>query len=299
MAPPINPFAIMGKKSKASLGKGKGKGKSKEGSPKKRQRRAIFEVIALEQATSSADSRSVVPDPSIQIPHVIHVDESEQVDKPGPRMSRRLVESEVAQGPESSTCDHIWRPELSVGSEPILAHHIILDQSNIETSEKVAHALSRAAYLPEDMKAWDMMYSGQVIRHISRGLMMVSAINVAPFKCPSLFISNQLAFFIGRLRGPYHGVSGFDLGRASENKDAKHSKVVSEVMENATTNYKNLEQEYFRTLNVMKEAEEKARTEAALLAQFETEVTQLWEKVKKLESECIQAIGEAQEDGKR
>jgi hypothetical protein len=70
-------------------------------------------------------------------------------------------------------------------------------------------------------------------------------------------------------------------------------------MENATTNYKNLEQEYFRTLNVMKDAEEKARIEVALLAQFETEATQLWEKVKKLESECIQAIGEAQEDGKR
>jgi hypothetical protein len=96
MAPPINPFAIMGKKSKASLGKGKGKGKSKEGSPKKRQRRAIFEVIALKQATSNADSRSAVPDPSVQIPHIIHVDESEQVDKPGPRRSRRLAESEVA-----------------------------------------------------------------------------------------------------------------------------------------------------------------------------------------------------------
>jgi hypothetical protein len=77
-----------------------------------------------------------------------------------------------------------------VGSEPILAHHIILDQSNIETSGKVAHALSRAAYLLEDMKAWDMMYSGQVICHISRGLMMVSVINVAPSKFPSLFISN-------------------------------------------------------------------------------------------------------------
>ena len=49
----------------------------------------------------------------------------------------------------------------------------------------------------------------------------------------------------------------------------------------------------------MKEAEEKARTETAYRVHIEAEATQLKEKVKKLETECIKAIGEAQEDGKK
>jgi polyhydroxyalkanoate synthesis regulator phasin len=68
-----------------------------------------------------------------------------------------------------------------------------------------------------------------------------------------------------------------------KDKEVEHSNAVAEVMENATANYKTLEQEHFKALNNMKEAEERARTEAAQKTQIEAEVIQLREKVRKLE----------------
>ena len=48
----------------------------------------------------------------------------------------------------------------------------------------------------------------------------------------------------------------------------------------------------------MKDAEEKARTEADLKAKVEAEVVELQEKVRLLEAECIQSISQAREEGK-
>ena len=62
MTPSINPYQLMGKKSKETS-MSKGKRKAKEGAQAKKSRMAIFEFIALEQATPSADSGSAVPDP--------------------------------------------------------------------------------------------------------------------------------------------------------------------------------------------------------------------------------------------
>jgi hypothetical protein len=56
----------------------------------------------------------------------------------------------------------------------------------------------------------------------------------------------------------------FSLNEYLRDKETEHNKVVAEVMENATANYKALEQEHFKALTNMKEAEEKARTETAL-----------------------------------
>ena len=56
----------------------------------------------------------------------------------------------------------------------------------------------------------------------------------------------------------------FSLNECLRDKESEHNKAVAEVMENATTNYKALEQEHFKALTNMKEVEEKARTEAAL-----------------------------------
>jgi hypothetical protein len=75
----------------------------------------------------------------------------------------------------------------------------------------------------------------------------------------------------------------FSLSECLKDKEVEHSNAVAEVMENATANYKTLEQEHFKALNNMKEAEERARTEAAQKTQIEAEVIQLREKVKKLE----------------
>ncbi len=91
----------------------------------------------------------------------------------------------------------------------------------------------------------------------------------------------------------------FCLNERLRDKEAEHNKAVAEVMENATANYKALEQEHFKTLNNMKEAEERARTEAEQKAKIEVEVIQLQEKVKTFEAECIRSIGQAREDGKQ
>ena len=91
----------------------------------------------------------------------------------------------------------------------------------------------------------------------------------------------------------------FSLNERLRDKEAENNKVVAEVMEKATTNYKALEQEHFKTLINMKEAEEKARTEVAQKTQIEAEVIQLCEKVRNLEAKCIQLISKAQEEGKQ
>ena len=90
----------------------------------------------------------------------------------------------------------------------------------------------------------------------------------------------------------------FDLEKILKGKDDEHTKAMAEVVENATTNYGKLEKEHHNSINQIKDAEEKARTEADLKAKFEAEVVELKEKVRLLEAECIQSIGVAREEGK-
>jgi hypothetical protein len=88
MAPPINPYQVMGKKSKeASLSKGKGK--ARESTQAKKSRRPIFEVIASEQATPSADSGSTVPDHQTQLPQIVELDKPEEKEDPAPRKKKK------------------------------------------------------------------------------------------------------------------------------------------------------------------------------------------------------------------
>jgi hypothetical protein len=54
----------------------------------------------------------------------------------------------------------------------------------------------------------------------------------------------------------------YDIENALRVKDNDHAKAMAEVVEDATTNYKKLEQEHHNAINNMKDAEEKARTEA-------------------------------------
>jgi flagellar biosynthesis/type III secretory pathway protein FliH len=73
---------------------------------------------------------------------------------------------------------------------------------------------------------------------------------------------------------------------------------MAEMLESATTNYKILEDEHFKNINTMEEAEEQARTEAAKRTQMERKMAEMQEKMRQLESECIQSIGKAREEGK-
>ena len=81
--------------------------------------------------------------------------------------------------------------------------------------------------------------------------------------------------------------------------EAEHDKVMSDVLANAAKNYEDLEKKHFETTTLMKEAEEKARTESEQRTKIEADLVQLQEKVKNLEAECVRSIGEAREDSKR
>jgi precorrin isomerase len=68
---------------------------------------------------------------------------------------------------------------------------------------------------------------------------------------------------------------------------------MTKALASATTNYKKLEDQHFKNVNIMKEAEERARTEVAKREKIEGEMAEMKEKMKKLESECILSIGKA------
>ena len=55
----------------------------------------------------------------------------------------------------------------------------------------------------------------------------------------------------------------FILTEKLQKKDAEHEKNMSEVLESAANNYKILEDEHFKNINIMKEVKERARTEEA------------------------------------
>jgi hypothetical protein len=72
-----------------------------------------------------------------------------------------------------------------------------------------------------------------------------------------------------------------------------------DVLVDSANNYGTLEKKHFETINAMKVAEEKARTEPEQRAKVEAELIQMQEKVKNLEAKCICSIGEAREEGKQ
>jgi hypothetical protein len=147
MAPPIDPYELMGKKSK-------GKGKAKQGAQAKKQRRAIYEVIALEQEPQSADSESAAREELAQPPPIVENDKPEVVSEPPPRAKRARTEGEPSYLSSPSSSDDVWALELMVGQRPITIRDIVLDTSNVEHSAKVAHALAAATCLPGDFQAW-------------------------------------------------------------------------------------------------------------------------------------------------
>ena len=89
----------------------------------------------------------------------------------------------------------------------------------------------------------------------------------------------------------------FRLTKKLQKKDAKHEKSMSEVLESAADNYKKLEDEHFKNIKIMKEAEERAQAEEENRIQMEAELTGMQEKMKKLESECVLSISKAHKEG--
>jgi hypothetical protein len=73
---------------------------------------------------------------------------------------------------------------------------------------------------------------------------------------------------------------------------------MTDELQKKGADYKKLEDQHFKNVNLMKEAEERARAEVENREKIEVELIELKEKVRKLESECISSIGKAREEGK-
>uniref|UniRef100_A0A2N9IK78 Uncharacterized protein n=1 Tax=Fagus sylvatica TaxID=28930 RepID=A0A2N9IK78_FAGSY len=265
---PINPYELMGKKVK-------GKKKATQGGQAKRPKRAVFEVIAPEQSTQRADSDSSTREEPTQPPQIVELDEPGIVTEQPPREKRAKTEAKAFKLPGPSSSKEVWALELRVRKRPITAQDSVLGTSNVEHSARVTHGLGAAVCLPKDIRTWDEIPLGKAFRHIARGLFMAAQ---------GIFTMESRVL---------------DLEKILQGKEAEHTKAMVEVVENATTNYMKLEQEHLRTINKMKDIEEKARAEDEQKTEREAELAQLQEKVMKLEAECIQSIGEAREEGKK
>ena len=73
---------------------------------------------------------------------------------------------------------------------------------------------------------------------------------------------------------------------------------MTQELQKKGADYKKLEDQHFINVNLMKEAEERARTEVENRKRAEVELTELKENIKKLESECLASLGKAREEGK-
>uniref|UniRef100_A0A2N9F9Z9 Uncharacterized protein n=1 Tax=Fagus sylvatica TaxID=28930 RepID=A0A2N9F9Z9_FAGSY len=170
MAPPINPFEIMGRATGgSSSGTAKGKGKGRGKGAGKKGTKAASESSSSEQTTRVTPEK--LPSP---LPIVHEIEESDHgEDLAPPKKKRRSdVPSMPAEGASASF--EPWVPRLLFGDGPISIHDTVLDETETELSAHVAHGLARAACLPGDMNQWDGMSSAQIFRHGTRGMMMAT-----------------------------------------------------------------------------------------------------------------------------
>jgi flagellar biosynthesis/type III secretory pathway protein FliH len=81
--------------------------------------------------------------------------------------------------------------------------------------------------------------------------------------------------------------------------EVEHEKALSAVKANAERDYGILEKKHFETITLMKDAEDRVRSESEQKAKLEAELAQQSEKIRKLEAEYLRSLGEALENGKK
>jgi hypothetical protein len=197
MAPPLNPFKLMGKTADAGPSKkrkSQAKGKGKETDvPKKRKKlpkdSPVPETVSAPVAEQRTAPSHQATTPSPQAIHVIMESEQEEVLQSHQKEGRAEPSSIPAEGPSSHHA--AWDPALLFGPNPISVRDTILNHSDVDASARVAHGLSFAACLPEDMKRWASTQPGDAFRQMTHGLMMVSTFLLTPF----LYKNFLLLFF--------------------------------------------------------------------------------------------------------
>ncbi len=81
----------------------------------------------------------------------------------------------------------------------------------------------------------------------------------------------------------------FSSIQATQDVLSMESRVVriTKELQKKGADYKKLEDQHFKNVNIMKEAEGRAKAEVENREKMEVEITELKEKLRKLESECI------------
>jgi hypothetical protein len=138
MAPPINPFELMGKatcgsSSGATKGKGKGRGK---GTGKKSQK-VVSDSSSSEQTTQTTAQE--LPRP---LPVVHEIEESDHGEDLAPPTKKGRTEGPSMPAEGTSSSFEAWVPRLLFGDGPISIHDTVLDESETELSAHVAHGLA-------------------------------------------------------------------------------------------------------------------------------------------------------------
>jgi hypothetical protein len=315
MAPPVDVFEILGKRKKGGSST-KGKEKAKPDAPPRRSRRIIYESAAPAPQDEEAGLSSAPMSEQVALPEIVEETEAEQVEELVRRPKKARAATEQAVLPGSSSASEVWAPKMAVAGDLITTAHTVFETTDVEFSARVAQAITRASCLPADSQVWDNMSSGRMFRHISRGLVMVSFIYV--FLLSSRLLIYVLIFSFSFCLKAAQGVhvaeariAGLhqttkekeeritDLLLTMKDKDTEHEKTLSDVMGNAAANYGKLEKQLHETINKMKDAEEKARSESEQRVKVEAELVELKAKVTLLESQCLHSIGEARMEGLR
>jgi hypothetical protein len=173
MAPPINPFEVMGKRSAAIPSKkttDKGKGKRKAPEASKIMKKPLEEIPITKSESRPIPER--VPSPEPAKDQISEEPEQEEELQPCKKKGRNIPPMIPPEGPSSHAL--AWDPALLFGEHPITVRDSIMDNPDNEVSGQIARGLAFATCLPEDMKKWAGTQPGPAFRHVTKNLIMVS-----------------------------------------------------------------------------------------------------------------------------
>jgi hypothetical protein len=91
----------------------------------------------------------------------------------------------------------------------------------------------------------------------------------------------------------------YGLYEEKQKMKAEHEKILGDVVKNAENDYGDLEKKHFETIRLMKDAEDRARSESEQKVKLESELAQSLEKIRTLEAEYLRSLGKTLESGKK